>query len=899
MTSGRLSPEQWQVAWELVQVCSQFPHERWREHIDSSGADGQVAEEALRILAESASLEAASPLPDTIGSYRILQKIAEGGMGTVYRAEQLSPRRIVALKMIKPGHATAIQVRRFELEGQALGCLRHAGIAQIYESGTANTSFGQQPFLAMEFVDGVSLLEFARRRGLDARARLEILQKVCFAVQHAHEQGIIHRDLKPSNILVAEDGQPKVLDFGIARFTGADASVTRHTGVGELLGTLEYMSPEQLSGDGAVVDVRSDIYALGVILYELLSGRVPYQVRGRQLPDAIRTIRDGEPAPLSVGKRFARGDIETIVGKALEKDKTRRYASAAAFADDIERYLSDQPIAARPPSATYQLQKFARRHRGLVWGAAMVTLALVVGTAVSIDQAMRARRAEQAANAVVDFLRNDVLAQASPQLQGTPGTSPDPDLKVRTALDRAAAAIGERFRDQPAVEALIQVTIGDAYLDLGLGAAALPHIEQALALRRRALGHEHPDTLTAEERLAMVYRFQGKYSVAQDVLERVIQDQRRILGPEHPDTLRSVGNLANVYRNLGKYSQAIHLLEPATDASRRVFGERHAVTLQSLETLASAYQEVKDFARAEPIYTGLVDAYRETKGETNPQTLLALANLGYGFDREGRFGEAEPVFSRVVELSRSVLGEEHPSTVYHEQNLADLERKTGRAEQAEARYRHVLDVRRRVLGEEHPDTLITWMGVGRAARLRGDHDSAARTFDHVLELRRRTQGEEHPYTLISMFELARTYDGQRRFEDARQLYAAVATVRRRLFGAENPTTLEAYQGVGRDLLAQGRHEEAEAVLRECVSGYAKMASESWSHFSAQAALGASLAGQRRFEESEALLLDGHQGLVQRQSTIPTEDQPVVVQARRWLADLYRAWGKPEQARNWQ
>lgn len=899
MTGDRLSLEQWQAAWELVQACSHLPRERWRAHIDSVDTDTQVAEEALRILAESASLETASPLPDTIGSYRILQKIAEGGMGTVYRAEQASPQRIVALKVIKPGHATAIHLRRFELEGQVLGRLRHAGIAHIYESGTARTSFGQQPFFAMEFVDGVSLLEFASRRGLDARARLVMLQKVCFAVQHAHEQGIIHRDLKPSNILVTEDGQPKVLDFGIARFASADASLTRYTGEGELLGTLEYMSPEQLAGDGSVVDVRSDIYALGVILYELLSGRVPFQVRDKQLPDAIRTIRDEEPTPLSVVQRFAHGDLETIVGKALEKDKTRRYASAGALADDIGRFLSDQPIAARPPSATYQLKKFARRHRGLVLGAAVVTLALVAGSAVSVYQAMRARRAEQAATAVVDFLRNDLLAQASPHWQGTPGTSPDPDLKVRTALDRAAAAIGGRFRDQPEVEALIQITIGDAYLDLGLGAAALPHIEHALALRQRALGAEHPDTLTAEERLAMVYRFHGKYSDAQNVLERVVQQRRRIQGTEHRDTLRSVGNLADVYRNVGKYSDAVHVLEPAIDASRRVFGERHAETLRSLETLASAYQETKDFSRAERIYTGLVDAYRATKGESNPQTLLALANLGYGFDREGRFGEAEPVLTRVAELSRSILGEEHPSTLYYEQNVADLERKTGRAAQADVRYRHVLDVRRRVLGEEHPDTLISWMGIARAARLRGEYDSAADTFSHVLAVRRRTQGEEHPYTLISMFELARTYDAQREFEGARQLYATVAAVRRRLFGTENPTTLEANLGVGRDLLALGRYHDAEIVLRECTTAYAKTAPDTWPRFSAQTALGASLAGQRRFEEAEGLLLEGHQGLVQRQSSIPTEDQAVLAQARRWLADLYHAWGKPEQARNWQ
>ena len=899
MTGDRIAPEQWQAAWALVQECSQLPPERWREHLESATADSQVADEALKILAESASLEAESPLPETVGSYRILRKIAEGGMGTVYRAEQANPRRIVALKVIKPGQATAVHVRRFELEGQMLGRLRHAGIAQIYESGTARTSFGQQPYFAMELVDGVSLLDFANRRNLDLRARLVMVHEICRAVQHAHEQGIIHRDLKPSNILVNEDGQPKVLDFGIARLTGVDASLTRHTGMGELLGTLEYMSPEQLTGDVSAVDVRTDIYALGVILYELLSGRVPYQVRDKPLPEAIRTIRDEEPVPLSVTKPFLHGDIKTIAGKALDKDKTRRYASAADLADDIGRFLDDQPITARPPSAAYQLQKFARRHRGLVWGAAVVALALVAGTAVSVYQAVRARRAEQAAISLVNFLRNDLLAQASPRMQGRPDTPPDPDLKVRTVLDRAAGSIGERFRDQPAVEASIRQTIGDTYLDLGLGNEARQHIEQAVELRRRALGDDHPDTLAAKERLALVYRFQGKYLEAQELLESTIRKRQRLQGEQHPDTLRAVGNLAAVYNNEGKYLQAVQILEPAVEASRRVFGQQHAETLQSLVTLASAYQEVKDFARAERIYARLVDIYRETKGESNPLTVVALSNLAYGYDREGKFAEAEPLLTRVLELSRSVLGEDHPSTLLYEHNLADLERKTGRAEQAEVRYGHVLDIRRRVLGEEHPYTLISWMAVGRSNRLRGDYEGAAQTFARVLEVRRRTQGEEHPYTLISMFELARTYDEQHRFQDAQKLYASVAAVRRRLFGAENPATLEAQLGIGRDLLAQRKYEDAETILRECVNGYAKTAPETWPRFGAQAALGASLAGKQRFEEAEALLLEGHQGLVKRQYAIPTEDQPVLALARSWLARLYEDWGKPERARQWR
>jgi non-specific serine/threonine protein kinase/serine/threonine-protein kinase len=302
--------------------------------------------------------------PFSIGRYRILRLIGEGGMGVVYEAEQEQPRRTVALKVIKPGLTSPELLRRFEQESEALGRLQHPGIGQIHEAGTADTGFGPQPYFAMEFIRGESLLEYAKARELNPRQRLELMAKVCEAVHHAHQRGIIHRDLKPGNILVDESGQPKVLDFGVARVTDSDTQATRQTDVGRLVGTLAYMSPEQVLADPLELDTRSDVYALGVILYELLAGRLPYTV-GRSLPEAVQTIRQEDPARLSSISRHYRGDIETIVAKALEKDKVRRYASAAGLAGDIQRYLADEPIVARPPSATYQLQKFARRHKAV------------------------------------------------------------------------------------------------------------------------------------------------------------------------------------------------------------------------------------------------------------------------------------------------------------------------------------------------------------------------------------------------------------------------------------------------------------------------------------------------------------------------------------------------------
>lgn len=570
-------------------------------------------------------------------------------MGTVYEAEQEHPRRTVALRVIKPGWVSTELLRRFERESLALGRLQHPGIAQIHEAATADSGSGPQPYFAMEFIRGDSLHAYVASYRLNTRERLELVVKVCDAVQHAHQRGIIHRDLKPGNILVDESGQPKILDFGVARVTDSDAYATRQTDVGQLVGTLAYMSPEQVLADPLELDVRSDVYALGVILYELLAGHLPYAI-GRQIHEATRAIREEDPARLSSISRVYRGDIETIVAKALEKEKTRRYASASDLASDIGRHLRDEPITARPPSTAYQLQKFARRHKTLVWGIAAVFIVLVAGIIASTWQAARATRAEHAAKeeaatakAVNDFLLNDLLSQAGATAQARADIKPDPDLKVRTALDRAATRIEGKFDTQPLVEASIHMTIGNAYRELGLLPEAERHHGRTVDLRRRVLGEEHPDTLSADNNLGQLHREQGKYAQAEQVLAKTMKIRQRVLGEEHTDTLITMANLGLVLHEQGKY------------------------------------------AEAEPILTRVLETEKRLRGEEDPETLTSMLNLGKLYGDLGKLAQAEALLSRTIEVGRRKLGEEHPHLLGALNNLAAIYYSQGKCAEASSR----------------------------------------------------------------------------------------------------------------------------------------------------------------------------------------------------------------------
>lgn len=891
--------------------------------------------------------------PEYIGQYKILGILGKGGMGVVYRAEQASPHRTVALKVIRPGAESSETLKRFEHEGQVLGWLQHPGIAQVFEAGTADTGQGPRPFFAMELVQGRPLTEYAHEHQLSIRRRLELIAKVCDAVQHAHQKGVIHRDLKPGNILVDASGQPKILDFGVARATDADIrTTTLQTDIGQLIGTIAYMSPEQVAGDSSQLDTRSDVFALGVISYELLTGRVPLDVSRKTLPRAARMIAEEEPSSLRLMNKAFRGDIETIVAKALEKDKNNRYQSASDLAADIRRHLSDQPISAHPATTFYQLRKFARRNKSLVT-VVVIALVALVGGLINVtwarDRAVRAERlAEQRrdeaeagraeaqrqtaiAQAVNDFLNDDLLAAANPEEMGR-------DVTVREVLDKASAGIKGRFVDEPLVEAAIRMTLGDTYASLGAYESAVPHAQRALELRRaelgedhprtlsalgmvgylhgrqghydeeeplaietlarrrRVLGEEHPDTLSSMNSLAVLRQMQGRLKEAEALFAETLVLRRSALGPEHPETLNSMTNLAGLYSRLGRYDASEQLLTETLGISVRVLGEESHRTLGVMHTLALLYRRQGRFDEAEALFLKTLNARRRVLGDDHPRTLLSMDGLAGLYRRQGRFDEAEPLCARSVEVKRRDLGAEHPSTLSSLNTLASVYSRQGRHDEAEILFSETLQARRKVLGENHPHTLTSLNNLAVQYCRRGRFEEAEPLLLKALEVQHRLFGEDHPKCLVTMHNLAGLCKDLGRLDDSEAWYRDTVEARRRVLGDGHPDTLVSMNNLAILYQEQGRRGEAERLHRKVLAGRRRALGDSHRDtLESMRGLVLSLIALDKFEDAETLAIECYD----RHKSVYGPDDDATRNAIDLLVDLYDGWGKPAEAAQWR
>jgi len=750
----------------------------------------------------STSSRGVADSPKFIGPYQLVKLLGEGGMGQVWLAEQAVPvKRKVALKLIKGGRYDQSVIQRFESERQSLAIMDHPAIAKVFDAGTTPDG---QPFFVMEFVPGAPITQYCDQKRLNTRERLELFIKVCDGVQHAHQKAIIHRDLKPGNVMVTEvDGKaaPHIIDFGIAKATekqpDSEALVTQ---VGMLVGTPGYMAPEQTDANAQDIDTRADVYALGVILYELLTGSLPFDMKQWQkqpLHEVLRQIREDDPprpstkltteartATETAGMRqveprqlvsLLEGDLDWITMKALEKDRARRYDSPTSLAADITRYLTDEPVLATPPSVSYRAGKFAKRHKVAVLAAATVFFMLIALAVSMTVQAVRiarerdrANREAAAAKNVSDFLIGLFNVSNPSQARGN-------TITAREILDQGANQIETKLTNQPIVQAQLLMTIGTVYESLGLYPQTQKLLEKSLELRRRVLGPQHPDTLGTMKELGRTLRLEGQLAGSEKLLRETLASERRVLGPENPATMQCMVELANVLREQGHLSESEKLRVETLELQRRVLGPEH------------------------------------------PDTLKSMNNLADILGQEGRLPEAEQLLREALEIRRRVLGPDHPETLRTAYNLAGYLGYDNHLEEAEKLQRETLDLRRRVLGDGHPDTLLSMNSLATILQSEKRYAEAEKLRSSVLDVQRSVLGPEHPSTLSTMSDLANTLSVEGRYKEADTLLREALAIQSRTLGPDHPDTADTKYNLACNAALGGQRKEALALLRDAIA----------------------------------------------------------------------------------
>ncbi len=743
---------------------------------------------------------------DRIGHFKLLQQIGEGGCGVVYMAEQEEPvRRRVALKIIKPGMDTKSVIARFEAERQALALMEHPNIAKILDAGATDSG---RPYFVMELVRGIKITDYCDQRSLTTEERLKLFVQVCQAIQHAHQKGIIHRDIKPSNILVTTTMEgaalPVVIDFGIAKATTNQrlTDKTLFTAFEMLIGTPAYMSPEQAELTAVDVDTRTDIYSLGVLLYELLTGSTPFDTGDllkAGLDEIRRVIREQEPvrpstrlskltgADLTTVAQFrhsepptliraVRGDLDWIAMKSLEKDRTRRYATANGLALDVQRFLANETISARPPSKLYKLQKAALRNKLLFTGVGIIALLLVASLAIvsaSLAKERRSRHEAEAASAksrqVTKFLE-DMLNGVGPSVAlGQDATM------LRGILDRTAERVGTEMTNQPVVETELRSLIGRLYLEIGNYADAEKMHRAALAINRRLFGPVSPETAASLNDLAVALWKEGNLTEAEITNREALGIRRRLFGVEHADVATSLNNLATVYRHQRRFPEAEALIREALGIRRNLFGNEHL--------------EVAD----------------------------SLHNLSIVLSDEGKADESEAIARELLAVRRQLLGSEHFLVAAALLDVAYALGFTGKLEEAEALQREALAMQQKLLGDAHPDVLASLSSLGDRMRQRGNLVEGHAVSSAALSMQRQMLGEGSPGIMYSLGSLGVTLEAQGKMAEAEAAHGEALALWRTRAGHESPQALSAVESVHRVLMAQKKFGAAEQLLDETLT----------------------------------------------------------------------------------
>jgi serine/threonine protein kinase/lipopolysaccharide biosynthesis regulator YciM len=859
---------------------------------------------------------------DQIGPFKLLRILGEGGMGIAYLAEQKEPiKRQVALKVVKPGMDSKRVIARFEVERQALALLDHPNIAHIYDAGTTDSG---RPYFAMEYVEGLPITEHCDHHKLTIEERLKLFLQICHAVHHAHQKGIIHRDIKPSNILVSyQDDQavPKIIDFGVAKAINQPLTErTLFTEQGQLFGTPEYMSPEQADMVHEDIDTRSDIYSLGVLLYVLLTGALPFDsetLRKGGIEHIRQVIRETDPKTPSIrlsslgedAKKISESrrieiaaltkclhkELEWIPLKAMRKERAERYRSAAELADDVDNYLKGAPLIAGPPGKVYKLRKFIRRNQTMVTGVAAILAVLLAGIVVSILLAIRADRMRVEAESVSDFLRHTVLESLDPYK--TEGRK----ITVRSILDAAAKDLEGRFQGTPMVEAEIRHTIGFAYWSLGLYEQHELHLGRAVDICRAQFGDEDIRTLAWVKELGWGYFHRSRFDEAEKLFSEAVEGMRRVLGEEHEYTPGALAALGCVYIIQGRFNEAEKLL-------------------------LKAYEIVQRKLDKEP-------RWKEYRDSVN-----FIHFLGWGYTIEGRYNEAERWFNKGLEISRRKLGEQNWHALWLMHYYGELYLDMGRHKEAEDMLLETLARRSRSCGQEHPDTLQTMSILGQLYHRQGRYEEAESLLLETLEIARTSAGDEYICTLGTMYRLAELYLSLERYDEAEPLLLKASDVLCRILGQENWMTLKVRSTLARLYTAQSRYEEADNMFQQTLTARRRVWDANHPEiYETMNDLGALYRIQDRYDDAKDLLnkaLEGrsrklgeeHPETLRSMNDLAVlykeqgdynkaepflrealngrrlklgDTHPHTLQSWNNLIDLYEIWGKPEKADQWR
>jgi eukaryotic-like serine/threonine-protein kinase len=825
------------------------------------------------------------------GSYRLVRAIGSGGMGEVWLADQTEPvHRNVAIKFLRSTNQAGL-FGRLHLERQVLARLNHPYIARLFE---AKATPDGVPYFVMEWVDGESLMVFCDHHQLTIRQRLELFIKICEAVAHSHQKGFLHRDLKPSNILVeaSETGpNPKIIDFGLAKSFGeGEIAGQIKTLAGEIFGTPGYMSPEQADPLCHDVDTRADVYSLGAILNELLTDRFPFaeSLRSQSLLDVLKVLKTESATRPSqqlsqavhlenlaqrrncTSKelvRQVRGELDWIVLKALEKDRDRRYASAQSLADDVKRYLRDEPVEACPPSQWYIAKKFIRRNRGPVVALASVVFVLVlgmIGTTLGLLRALaaeevakfekqRANRSASTAKGLNEFLLDDLLGQADPYMQANAGIKRNPDLTVREMLDLASRTIPSRFPDDPETEAVIRMTLGRTYMALGQFKQAEMHLKWVHAFATEKLHELDVKRLDVERLLGTLYRMTGKYLDSEKLLERLVKQRVKLHGEEHELTLDAKNDYAVLLQQMGRIEEACRLQE---------------------QILAGIPND--PFAR-----------------------LNVASNLAILRRNQGQLKTAIELTEKAIDESEPLLGADHLDLLNSKNNLAVLYRDACRPDLAEPLYQEVLQQRMKQLGPDHVQTISTQSNLAVIYIDRGEFARAETILEGVVEGFTKKLGPEHPDTLNPMASLAHVLLLQGKLERSEKLYRQYLTSIRKNQGADSLDYANSAVWFGQLLMKQSKWKEAEKVIEECHRIRSKRLSvKHWSTWNSLSMLGEIYFRQDRFTEAEPLLIESYLGMLHPDANVPPQAKMRVQQAFERVVWYYAATGNLTEAARW-